>query len=116
MNQSDLQLLYSHPERPYRSVLSVYLNLDQSRLSNQNRGFEQHLKDMISSIRGTIHDAAETERFVAAAQHMADFVSAYEPKERGLVMFYDGLDGFYWRQEVGVPIYSQARWDNELFL
>ena len=116
MTQSDLQLLYSHPERPYRSVLSVYLNVDQSRLSNQNRGFEQHLKAMISPIRATIHDAAEMERFVVAAQHIEDFVSAYEPRERGLVMFFDGLDGFSWRQDVGVPIHSQARWDHELFL
>ena len=116
MTQSDLQPLLSHPERPFRSVLSVYLNVDQSRLSNQNRGFEQHLKDMISSIRGTIHDTAEMERFTAAARYIADFVSAYEPKARGLLMFFDGLDGFSWRQEVGVPIHSQARWDHELFL
>jgi hypothetical protein len=30
MTQGDLQVLFSHPERPYRSVLSVYLNVDQS--------------------------------------------------------------------------------------
>ena len=116
MTQSDLQLLFSHPERPYRSVLSVYLNVDQSRLSNQNRGFDQQLKDMISSIRVTIHDTAEMERFVIAAHHIEDFVTAYEPKARGLLMFFDGLDGFSWRREVGVPIHSQARWDHELFL
>ena len=116
MTQSDLQLLFSHPERPYRSVLSVYLNVDQSRLSNQNRGFEQQLKNMILSIRATIHDTAEMERFVTAAHHFEDFVSAYEPNARGLLMFFDGLDGFSWRREVGVPIHSQARWDRELFL
>jgi peptide chain release factor subunit 1 len=108
--------LFSHPERRYPSVLSVYLNVDQSERSNQNRGFERHLKDMISSIRATIHDTAEIERFVTAAHHIEDFVSAYEPSTRGLVMFFDGLDGFSWRQEIGVPIHSQARWDHELFL
>jgi peptide chain release factor subunit 1 len=71
---------------------------------------------MLSSIRSTIHDAAEMERFVSAAHHIEDFVSAYEPRARGLVMFFDGLDGFSWRQEVGIPIHSQARWDHELFL
>ena len=40
ITQSDLQRLYSHPERPYQSVLSIYLNVDQSQVSNQNRGFE----------------------------------------------------------------------------
>ena len=116
MTQSDLQLLYSHPERPYRSVLSVYLNVDQSQVSNQNRGFEQQLRDMISSIRTTIHDAAEMERFVTAAHHIEDFISAHDPTERGFVMFFDGLDGFSWRQVLDVPIHSQARWDRELFL
>jgi peptide chain release factor subunit 1 len=116
MTHSDLQLLFSHPERPYPSVLSVYLNVDQSEFSNQNRGFEQQLKDMLSSIRATIYDAAELERFVTAAHHIEDFVSAYDPRTRGLVMFFDGLDGFSWRKEVGVPLHSQARWDYELFL
>jgi peptide chain release factor subunit 1 len=116
MTQSDLQLLFSHPERPYPSILTVYLNVDQSEVSNQNRGFEQPLREMLLSIRATIHDAAEMERFVTAAHHIEDFVSAYEPSTRGLVMFFDGLDGFSWRQEVGVPIHNQARWDHELFL
>jgi hypothetical protein len=77
MTQNDLQALYSHPERPYRSILSVYLNVDQSRPSNQNRGFEQQLKDMIASIHTTIHDTAEMERFGTAARHIEDFVLAY---------------------------------------
>jgi peptide chain release factor subunit 1 len=71
---------------------------------------------MISSIRTTIHDAVEMERFITAAHHIEDFVSAYEPSTRGLLMFFDGLDGFSWHQEVGVPIHSQAQWKNELFL
>jgi peptide chain release factor subunit 1 len=116
MTQIDLQGLYSHPERPYRSILSVYLNVDQSRLSNQNRGFEQQLKELIASIRTTIHDTSEMERFGTAARHIQDFVLAYQPNARGLLMFFDGLDGFSWRQEVGVPIHNQARWDHELFL
>jgi peptide chain release factor subunit 1 len=116
MTQSDLQPLFSHPERPYPAVLSVYLNIDQSRLLNQNRRFEQQLRDMILSIRATIHDTAEMERFVTAAHYIEDFVSACEPRTRGLVMFFDGLDRFFWHQQVEVPIHSQARWDHGLFL
>ena len=116
MTQGDLQLLFSHPERPHRSVLSVYLNVDQSHRSNSNRGFEKQLKNLTSSIRSTIQDAPELERFRAAAHHIEDFVSAYEPRARGLVMFFDGTDGFFWHQEIGVPIHTQARWDRELFL
>lgn len=116
MTQGDLQALYSHPERPNPSILSVYLNVDQSQHSNRNRGFEQQLKNMTSSIRTTIHEIAEVERFVTAAHHIGDFVSAYEPGARGLVMFFDTLDGFFWHQELGVPIHNQARWNHELSL
>ena len=116
MTHNDLQLLFSRPERPSRSILSVYLNVDQSQHSNRNRGFERQLKDMTSSIRTTIHDAAEMERLATAAHHIEDFASAYEPGTRGLLMFFDSLDGFFWHQALGVPIHNQARWDHELFL
>jgi len=69
---------------------------------------------MTSSIRSTIHDAAEMERFVVAAHRIEDFVAACEPNARGLVMFFDALDGFFWHQEIGFPIHNQARWDREL--
>lgn len=116
MTQSDLQTLYAHPERPQPSILSIYLNVDQSRHSNRSRGFEKQLENLTSSIRTTIHDMAEMERFVTAAHHIQDFASACEPGARGLVMFYDTLDGFFWHQELGVPIHNQARWNHELFL
>jgi peptide chain release factor subunit 1 len=116
MTQGDLKTLFSHPERPQPSLLSVYLNVDPSRHSNQNRGFEEQLKGMTSSIRVAIHDAAEVERFVVAAHHIEDFVAAYQPAARGLILFFDSVDGFFWHQEVGVPIHNQVRWDFELLL
>jgi peptide chain release factor subunit 1 len=113
MTQNDLQLLFSRPERLQPSVLSVYLNVDQSRQANLNRGFERRLKDMLSSIRTTIHDAPETERFKVAAHHVTDFVSAYTPHERGLAMFFDAVDGFFWHAEIDVTLPAEARWDRE---
>ena len=115
MNQSDLQSLFSRPDRPHRSVLSVYLNVDQSRQVNLNRGFEKRLKDMMSSVRTTIHDAAEMDRFASASHHITDFISACTPHERGLVMFFDASDGFFWHREINVTLQTEARWDRELF-
>ncbi len=51
-----------------------------------------------------------------AAHHIEDFVAAYEPAARGLVLFFDSIDGFFWHQAVGVPIRNQARWNHELLL
>ena len=87
MNPSGMAALFSRPERPNHSVLSVYLDVDQSRQANLNRGFENQVKDLISSIRSSIHDETALERFKHAAHHITDFVSAYEPSARGLVLF-----------------------------
>jgi peptide chain release factor subunit 1 len=96
-------------------VLSVYLNVDQARQANLNRGFEKRLKDMLSTIRTTIHDAPEIERFTAAAHHVTDFASAYAPHARGLAMFFDAVDGFFWHSDIDVPLHTDARWDSEAF-
>src|SRR5262245_57466132 len=40
MTTNDLRSLFSRPERPTPSALSVYLNVDQSEQANLNRGFE----------------------------------------------------------------------------
>jgi peptide chain release factor subunit 1 len=116
MNQSELQLLFSRAERTNPSVLSVYLNVDQSRQANLNRGFERQLKDTMASIRNSIHDPSDLEKFTLAAHYISDFVSAYRPVARGLVLFFDASDGFFWHAEVDVQLHAQARWDRDLLL
>jgi peptide chain release factor subunit 1 len=116
MTPNELQSLFERAERTQPSTLSVYLNVDQSERSNRNRGFEEELKVRMANIRRAIHDARELEAFQTAAHQVEDFVSAYEPNARGLVLFFDVVDGFFWHQELGVRIHSQVRWDRELFL
>ena len=116
MNQADLRLLSSRPERPGASVLSVYLDVDQSRQANLNRGFEKQLKEMMGSLRETIHGLSELERFRNSAHHIEDFVSSYKIGARSLVMFFDESDGFFWHEDLQVSVENQARWNRELFL
>ena len=116
MTEKDLQTLFSRQERPNKSILSIYLNVDQSNQSNLNRGFETHLKTMNSSLRYKIRGAAEMERFQNAAHHIEDFVSAFGPGARAIALFFDATDGFFWHQEMDAPVENQVRWDRELFL
>jgi hypothetical protein len=116
MTQHDLKTLFSRPERPNKSTLSVYLNVDQSRQANLNRKFETQLSDILSSIRKTIGDIAETERFQTAARHIQDFVWAYKNHGQSLALFFDTTDGFFWHEDFDVPFENQARWDHEFFL
>jgi hypothetical protein len=116
MNQTDLRLLSSRRGRPGNSVLSVYLDVDQLRQANLNRGFEKQLKNMMGSLQQTIHGSSELERFRNAAHHIEDFVSSYKIGARSLVMFFDESDGFFWHEELQVSVENQARWNRELFL
>jgi ABC-type uncharacterized transport system involved in gliding motility auxiliary subunit len=76
MNRYDLSLLFSRTHSERKSVLSVYLNVDQSQRENLNRGFEAKLKKMASSLQKSIIDTAEQGRCAAAIHHVRDFISA----------------------------------------
>jgi hypothetical protein len=116
MNENDLKLLLSRPETTGNSTLSVYLNVDQSRQANLNRGFETQLKEMMASLRRTISNSSELERFKNAAHRIEDFISTYQINARSIVVFFDESDGFLWHQELQVPMENQSRWNRELFL
>src|SRR5215471_2949806 len=115
MNGKELHELFSRPERPYRSVLSVYLDVDQSRPSNRNRGFETQLKNLIAVIRPTI-EPTDMSRFNLAAHRITDFVSTYQPQARGLGLFFDGSDRFFRDVEFDIPIQREAHWDRVFYL
>jgi peptide chain release factor subunit 1 len=116
MNPGELHELFSRPERPHHAVLSVYLDVDQSRAANLNRGFETLLKDTLASIQSTIREPAELERFTRSAHHIKDFVCAYQPGAHVLALFFDETDGFFRHIELDATIPGQAWWDHELFL
>jgi peptide subunit release factor 1 (eRF1) len=114
MKSQDLSLLLSRTHNNEPCTLSVYLNIDQAQPVNLNRGFETELKKMASSVRGLAQP--ERDRFKAAIQRVNDFVSAYTPAAKGVVLFFDTSDGFFWHSEIEYPITNQIRWDRELLL
>jgi peptide subunit release factor 1 (eRF1) len=116
MNRDDLRMLSARPERESDTVLSVYLNTDQSKSDNLNRGFEQHLKDMMALLQKPIRDSGELERFKRAAHRIKDFLSSYQVSGRGVVIFFDETDEFFWHADMELPIRNQARWNHALFL
>jgi len=116
MTPRELQELFLRPERPNRSALTVYLDVDQSKAANLNRGFETELNDVIASLQDTVRDPTEHEHFTRAAHRIKDFVSQYEPRARTLVLFFDESDGLFRHLEADVMLPPQARWDRELFL
>jgi hypothetical protein len=71
---------------------------------------------MASSRLKSIADAAERERYSVAIQHIKEFISAYRPTAKSIVLFFDVTDGFFWHYELEFAVSDQVRWDRELFL
>jgi len=116
MNRYDPSLLFSRAHSAQRSVLSVYLNVDQSQPGFLHRGFESEIKKMAAGVRRGLSDAADRQRFSIAMHRIQDFIAAYKPAGRATVLFYDTIDKFFWQQELGFPVTNQIRWDHELFI
>ena len=116
LTMNDIRILAQRPERAENSVLTLYLDVDQSRQANLNRGFEKQLKDMLVSVRDTIKTENEMTAFETVSRHVHDFASQYHPGARGLAVVSDEADRFFWSEEVDFPIQNQIRWGREVFV
>jgi peptide chain release factor subunit 1 len=96
-------------------VLSVYLDVDQSRASNLKRKFEVSLKDMLRSIESQLGEN-QLKSFSADARRVEQFVSDFEPKAKGLIIFSDDSENFLWVREVNAPIQNKARWSDTPYI
>jgi peptide subunit release factor 1 (eRF1) len=113
---NDIHTLASRPKRAETSVLTVYLDLDQSKQANLNRGFETQLKDMLAGVKERINDENEFSAFERARKRIGTFVEQYGVGALGLSLAFDASDGFFWSQELKFPVVNQARWDREVFV
>lgn len=116
MNRDDLSALFSRAHTAQRSVLTVYLNVGQSKRENINRGFEARLKKMVSTARKALVDVAELERYDDARHRITDFISVYRPSAKAIVVFYDSTDGFFGHYELEFSVPEKLHWGRELLL
>ena len=111
ISRDDVEELMLREVRPGSPVLSVYLDTDQSREINIERGFEIVLKDMLREIKQRL-DKDEKVKFQADAERVQRFVEEYHDVKRGLVMFCDDSEDFFQHIELNVTVRSVARWDD----
>jgi peptide chain release factor subunit 1 len=92
-------------------VLSVYLDVDQSKAVNLHRKFQTAIEDMLRSIETRLQ-GAQLENFAADAAVAREHVYHFEPSGKGLILFADASEEFSWSREVQVPLRNSARWDD----
>lgn len=110
ISSEDLQDLVRQGDRINGSILSVYLDVDQSNPSNLNREFEATLKTLLRGLQNNSSGKPENNDFASNAEQVLRFVSGYRPGAKGLVLFSAAPDGFFWRREVNVPLGNEAHY------
>jgi stalled ribosome rescue protein Dom34 len=108
----DVRSLQAYPHSDDSLVLSLYIDVDQTRASNLNRGFETAAENQLRKIAETeaANKNGRLARFDAERRQALRFLSEYTPRGKGLVIFSDVAKSFWWQRELQVELPTQARW------
>ena len=111
----NLRELIDRDPRPGSPTLSIYLDIDQSDAANLNRKFEVALFNVLREVEETV-DSTLRRDFQADAIRIQHFVEGYRPQAKGLAIFSDSSEDFFWTHELHVPVKTEARWSEMPYL
>jgi peptide chain release factor subunit 1 len=115
ISKSDLDAIVARKAAPGSPVLSVYLDIDQSKTVNLKRRFEASLHDMLRSLEDQLDESVRSS-FSADARRVRQYVSALEPQAKGWICFADDSEDFFWTREIKAPVRNIARWDDTPYM
>jgi peptide chain release factor subunit 1 len=115
ISKNELESLMQREPKPGSPVLSLYLNTDVSLPANIKRGFEIMLKDLLREMEQKL-DKDDRKEFAADAGRVISFVENYHEPQKGLVIFSDDSEDFFWVQELKVSVRDVAWWSEKLYL
>jgi peptide chain release factor subunit 1 len=117
ISRAELDGLMRRDSGPDGRVLSVYLDCDQSRQSNLNRGFVTALQQKCRAMAPTIADERLRAKFVADAQCVIAAAEKYVPRGRTLALFCDTNSDFQFSCELAVPAdRNELRWERMCYV
>ncbi len=116
IRSSDLKMLVEREPRPGSPVLSVYLDVDQTRPANLNRGFEVTLDNMLRSLDQQLGEAPPRREFQQDAARVRTLVSGYVPSAQSLCVFCDESEQFLWWRELRVRLRNDVVWSGTPFI
>lgn len=116
IRRSDIEMLLARDPRPGSPVLSVYLDVDQTRPGNLNRGFEVALDAMLRSLDQQLKEAPSRREFQQDAARVRALVSGYVPSAQSLCVFCDESEQFLWWRELGIRLRNDVVWSGTPFL
>jgi peptide chain release factor subunit 1 len=111
ISRTEAEHLVQREPIPGSPVLSLYLDVDQSKATNLHRKFQSNLNDMLRSIEMPLQEE-QLESFAADAAFAREHVSRLEPSGKGLILFADASEKFFWSREARVAVRNNARWSD----
>jgi peptide chain release factor subunit 1 len=96
-------------------VLSVYLDVDQSKGANLNRRFLRAFESQVQLIGRTFEEEYEQSDFARCVEDVWNLLLTYEPRGRSLVIFARSA-GPLWFREVNVDVGTHVHWGNSPYL
>jgi peptide chain release factor subunit 1 len=115
ISKSEIEALVEREAMPDSPVLSVYLDVDQSKAGNLKRRFEASLKEMLRSIETGLSEN-QSKHFSADAERARLFVADLEPRAKGLILFCDESENFFWTREIHAAVRNKARWSDTPYI
>ena len=114
ISRGDVERLSQRTPTPESPVLSVYLDVDQSR-ANLKREFAARLTARVRALEQQLAES-EREAFRADAERVQRFVAGHEPHGKTLVVFADDSTDLFWSRELRVSLPTDVRWDPTPYL
>jgi peptide chain release factor subunit 1 len=108
ISYDDIRQLQQYPSSPDSCILSLYVNIDQSNAANLNRGFITEIENLFR--RMGEDKLNHRERFEAEAARVLGFLSDYSARGKGLVIFSDSKQDFWWQRDLQVEVPTGGRW------
>ena len=118
ISHEDIRQLQQFSFNADSCVLSVYIDVDQSKAANLNRGFVTAAENILRGLyeNEAVEANGKRSKFYTERDHVLGYLGQYSPKGKGLVIFSDSSRNFWWDRELKVMVPSGARWSPHLWL
>src|SRR2546423_1258509 len=110
----DIRQLQQFSSGPDSLILSLYVNVHQGNADNLNRGFETKVENLFRQMTES-QSAGENhkQKLEAECRRVLEFLRNYVPKGKGLVIFSDSSQDFWWQRDLQVDLPTEGRWSHQ---
>src|SRR2546423_12096792 len=109
ISYDDIRQLQQYPSGLDSCILSLYVNIDQSNAANLNRGFVTQVENLFRRMAEDKH-GNHRERLESECKRALAFLNDYSAKGKGLVIFSDAKQNFWWQRDLQVAVPTDGHW------